>query len=223
MQHDGSARLTFSPTSQLVLPALRNLEGALALRQSEGLEGRHVRASVIRGVAQPLVAGLRALGLDVVRRDGLELLEHMLRRGIVAGATDMADYLETELLDHIFKNIAIFGSPTSVHVALYTADPGEAGSDTNEVSDSGTAYAREQVVTTGSAWTVTGNAVTNLSDVDFGTATANWGTVTHMAITDNALRATGNHFLNGALTTSKTVNNGDSFKFAAGDIDVTFD
>jgi hypothetical protein len=170
-----------------------------------------------------LVVGLRELGLDVVRRDGLELLEHMLKRGVVAGATDMADYLETELLEHIFKNIAIFGSPTTVYCALYTADPGEAGSDTNEVSETATAYAREAVVTTGSAWTLTGNAVTNLSDVDFGTATGNWGTVTHMAITDNALRATGNHYLNGALTASKTVNNGDSFKFAAGDIDVTFD
>ena len=217
MQHDGSARLTFSPTSRLVLPALRNLDEAL--RMDPDMRPRH--ASHI--VTKPLVIGLRALGLDVVRRDGLELLEHMLRRGIVAGATDMTDYLETEVLEQIFKNISIFASPTAVYVALYTADPGEAGSDASEVSDTATAYAREQVITTGTAWTLTGNAVTNLNDVDFGTATANWGTVTHMAITDNALRATGNHFLNGALTVSKTVNNGDSFKFAAGDIDVTFD
>ena len=217
MQHDGSARLTFSPTSRLVLPALRNLDEAL--RVDPDLKPRHA----LHIVTRPLVIGLRALGLDVVRRDGLELLEHMLRRGIVAGATDMSDYLETEVLEHIFKNISIFATPSSVFIALYTADPGEAGSETSEVSDAGTAYARESVGTITTEWTKTANAVENLNDVDFGTATGNWGTVTHMAITDNAVRATGNHYLNGPLTASKTVNNGDSFKFAAGDIDVTFD
>ena len=222
MQHDGSARLTFSLTSQLVQPALRNLEGALAFRQSQGLEGRHVRASLIRGAARPLVVGLRALGLDVVRRDGLELPEHMLRRGIVAGATDMTDYLETEVLEHIFKNTAIFASPTAVFIALYTADPGETGAGTEVANANG--YARESVGTTGTEWTLTANAVTNLSDIDFGAASGgNWGTITHTAITDSATWGGGNHLLNGALTASKVVNDGDSFKFAAGDIDVTFD
>ncbi len=216
MQHDGSARLTFSPTSKLVLPALRSLDDAL--RMDPDLRPRHA----LHIVTRPLVIGLRALGLDVVKRDGLDLLEHMLRRGIVAGATDMTDYLETEVLEHIFKNTAIFATPTAVFIALYTADPGETGAGTEVANANG--YARESVGTTGTEWTLTGNAVTNLGDIDFGAASGgNWGAITHAAIADSATWGGGNHLLNGALTASKTVNDGDSFKFAAGDFDVTFD
>ncbi len=175
-------------------------------------------------VTKPLVAGLRAFGLDVVRRDGLELLEHMLKRGLVAGGVAMADYLEGEVVDHIFRNTTIFASPAGVYIALYTSDPGETGSDAAEVSESGTAYARENVLAAGWSGSPGDGATDNGADVDFGTATgAGFGLLTHIAITDAAARAAGNHYMNGALSATKQVDAGDSFKIATGALDVSFD
>ena len=216
--HAGAARLTISRTNKLIVPALRDLEATLRLDRD--LAPPHA----MQMVTKPLVAGLRVFGLDVVRRDGLELLEHMLKRGLVAGGVDMADYLEGEIVDHIFRNTTIFASPTGVFVALYTADPGETGSDASEVSETGTAYARESVLAAGWSGAAGSSATDNGADVDFGTATgAGFGLLSHVAITDSTTRATGNHYLNGALSGTKQVDAGDSFKFAIGDLDVLFD
>ena len=50
-----------------------------------------------------------------------------------------SNYLETELLDHVFANNA-YTSPSSVYVGLFTTSPAEDGSGT-EVS--GGSYARQ--------------------------------------------------------------------------------
>lgn len=125
----------------------------------------------------------------------------------------LSDYLETNLVNHVLRGTA-FTAPASTWVALFTADDGlEAGTITSEVS--GGSYARVEVGTGG--WSAPTDGVTdNSADVDFGTATANWGTVTHVAIMDAS--TAGNVLWHGALTTSKTVNNGDPFKFPAGDL-----
>lgn len=125
----------------------------------------------------------------------------------------MTDYLENELIDHVLRNAA-YTSPTTVYAALFTAAPGEAGGGT-EVT--GGAYART-AVTFG---VPTAGATDNTADVTFPTATANWGTITDVAIFDAS--TAGNMLLYGALTASKVVNNGDTFKFNTGDLDVTFD
>ena len=126
----------------------------------------------------------------------------------------MTDYLENELIDHVLRNLA-YTSPTTVYAALFTAAPGEAGGGT-EVS--GNAYART-AVTFGAP---TAGATDNTADVTFPTASGgNWGTVTHVAIFDAS--TAGNMLLYGALTASKVVNDGDTFKFNTGDLDVTFD
>lgn len=127
--------------------------------------------------------------------------------------TAMTNYLEDELIDHVLRNLA-YTSPTTVYAALFTAAPGEAGGGT-EVT--GGAYART-AVTFGAP---SAGATDNTADVTFPTATANWGTVTHVAIMDAS--TAGNMLLYGALTASKVVNNGDTFKFNTGDLDVTFD
>ena len=129
---------------------------------------------------------------------------------------ELSNFLENELMDHILRNLA-YTSPTTVYVALFTDDPTDADSGT-EVS--GGSYAREAVGAT-SGWAGSGGATDNAADVDFGTATANWGTVTHTAVMDAA--TAGNMLFHGALTASKTVNNGDSFKFAIGALDVSLD
>jgi hypothetical protein len=130
-----------------------------------------------------------------------------------------SDYLENELLDHILR-AATYTAPSSVWIALHTADNGlEAGTLTGEVS--GGAYARVEVGgASGRTFSAAASGTTdNDQDITFTTATADWGTVTHMSIMDAS--TAGNVLFHGSLTVSKTVNNGDTFKFNAGDLDVT--
>ena len=129
----------------------------------------------------------------------------------------MSDYLEQQILNHIFRNTAIFTPPANVYLALFTAAPSDSGGGT-EVS--GGSYVRKTVSTT-TQWTAPGVAglTDNINLQAFVTATANWGTVTHVAIFDAA--TAGNLLFHGALAASKVVNSGDTFQFAVGDLDVT--
>ena len=125
-----------------------------------------------------------------------------------------SNYLETELLDHVFANNA-YTSPTTVYVSLHTANPDEDGSGT-EVSTSGTAYVRQS-----GAFTVSGNTATTSAAIEYPTATAGYGTVTHIGIWDAS--SAGNMLAYAALTASKTIASGDVFRIPAGDIDITLD
>lgn len=129
------------------------------------------------------------------------------------------DFLENEILDHVLRNEA-YTAPSSVWIALFTADNGlEGGTLTGEVS--GGAYARMEVGgSSGRTFSAAASGTTdNDQDITFVTATADWGTVTHMAIVTAS--TAGSVLFHGQLTLSKTVNNGDTFKFVAGDLDVT--
>lgn len=100
------------------------------------------------------------------------------------------DTFENDLLKLIFNATAIANiadnaasSPaTTLTVALHTADPGEAGTQSsNEISYTG--YARVAVARTTGGWTVTTNSVSPAANIDFGTMTAGTGgTVTHMSV-----------------------------------------
>ena len=128
-----------------------------------------------------------------------------------------SDYLEQAILNHIFRNTAIFTPPANVYLALFTAAPSDSGGGT-EVS--GGSYARKAVSTT-SQWSApgVGGLTDNINAQAFVTATASWGTVTHVGIFDAA--SAGNLLFHGALTVSKTVGSGDTFQFSAGDLDIT--
>jgi len=125
-----------------------------------------------------------------------------------------SNYLETELLDHVFANNA-YTSPATVYVSLHTANPDEDASGT-EVSTSGTGYARQA-----GSFTVSGNTATTSAAVEYATATANYGTVSHVAIWDAS--TAGNMLAYAALTASKTIETGDVFRIPAGDLDITLD
>jgi hypothetical protein len=129
------------------------------------------------------------------------------------------NYLENIVLDHIFRNQA-YTPPTTVYVALCTADPGEAatGASMNEVANSG-GYART-AVTFGAA---SGGQISNSSAVTFPQATASWGTVTHVALVDSATYGSGNVLAYGALTTSRAIQSGDTAQFAIGALTLSLD
>ena len=124
---------------------------------------------------------------------------------------EISNYLENELYDHILRNLA-YTSPTTVYVALYTDDPTDGDSGT-EVT--GGSYARQSVAFGAPA----DGAGDNSSDITFPTASASWGTVTHIGLRDAV--SGGNLLLHSALTASKAVGNGDTFKINAGDLDVS--
>ena len=123
-----------------------------------------------------------------------------------------SNYLETELLDHVFANNA-YTSPTNVYVSLHTANPDEDASGT-EVSGGG--YVRQS-----GSFTVSGNTATTDAAIEYATATADYGTVTHVGIWDAS--SAGNMLAYAALTASKTISTGDVFRIPTGDLDVTLD
>jgi len=126
---------------------------------------------------------------------------------------EFSDYLENKIIDHMLRNQA-YTPPATVYLALFTTATSDAGGGT-EVS--GGAYARQAV----SLSAASGGASENSADITFPTATADWGTVTHVALMD-ALSG-GNMLMHTPLDASKTVNNGDTFKISAGDLDVNVD
>lgn len=126
----------------------------------------------------------------------------------------LSDFLENALLGHSLGKAA-YAMPTGVYVGLYTTATTDAGGGT-EVS--GGAYTRVQVPVA-SLNSASGGSITTNADLTFPTATANWGTITNLAILD-ALTV-GNFLWHGALTASKTVNSGDVFKIVAGNLTLT--
>ena len=122
-----------------------------------------------------------------------------------------SNYLETEILDHVFAGAA-YTAPGTKYLALFTAvADGEAGSVT-EVTGGG--YARQTV-----AFTTSGNTTSNNAAVEFPTATANYGTVTHVGVYDAS--SSGNLMAYAALSSNKTIETGDVFRVPSGDLDIT--
>lgn len=99
---------------------------------------------------------------------------------------------EDDFLNLIFLNSAgstvigggggITGSGTagSVYIALFTADPGETGSITNECSYTG--YTRVAVARSAAGWTVSSGVCTNDAAITFGTDTVGTETASHFGI-----------------------------------------
>lgn len=123
-----------------------------------------------------------------------------------------SNYLETKVLGHVFGGTAYTAAGT-LYLALFTTNPAEDGSGT-EVTGGG--YARQTV-----AFTVTGNTASNTAAVEYPTASANYGTVTHVGVYDASTG--GNLLAYAALTSSKSIETGDVFRVPTGDLDITLD
>lgn len=122
-----------------------------------------------------------------------------------------SDYLENALLDHVLKNTA-YTQPTNLYVGLYTSSPADDDSGT-EVS--GGSYARQ----TASFAAASGGSCSTDATITFPAATANWGTITHVSIHDAS--SAGNLLFHGAVTSSKTIESGDTFQISSGNLTIT--
>lgn len=140
-----------------------------------------------------------------------------------AEAGALSDYLENKLVDYVFRG-QTFTAPTTTYFALATT----AGNDTacgTEVT--GGSYARVAVTSSLANWagtqsagstaasSGTGGTTSNNATITFPAPTASWGSVVEYCVFD-AITA-GNLLFRAALTTGKTINNGDAApSFAAG-------
>ena len=131
-----------------------------------------------------------------------------------------SNYLEDKVLDHVLTATA-YSAPSTRFLALFTNTSGnaaanlEAGTLTDEISASGTAYVRKAATFAAAS---SGTSATNAT-VTFDAATANWGTVTHVAVMDAS--TSGNVLFWGAVTTPKTIETGDTFQVSSGNLTIT--
>lgn len=124
----------------------------------------------------------------------------------------LADYVENEILDHVFKN-ASWSQPGALYIGLSTADPGDDMAGLAEPS--GNNYARVLI----NSWAAAVNGVTsNSAQSQFPQATGAWGNCTHFAIFD-ALSG-GNAICHGALASPFNVVSGNAPTVEIGDIQV---
>lgn len=124
---------------------------------------------------------------------------------------EISNYLEDALINGTIRGTT-YTAPTTVYVGLYTSDPTDANTGT-EVS--GGSYARQSATFAAPS---NGSSASN-ADITFPQATANWGTVGWIGILDAS--TSGNLLYHTALDASKTIETGDIFKIASGNLTVT--
>lgn len=135
----------------------------------------------------------------------------------------LTNYGETKVLDHLF-GATTYTAPATWYIALYTTAPNqETGASGVEVT--GGSYARAAVTnnTTNFPNATAGDPSTksNGTAITFATPSASWGTVVAYALCDAS--TAGNIVATNNLTTSKTINSGDSVSFPIGQLVFTLD
>lgn len=128
-------------------------------------------------------------------------------------AGSYTDYYENNILDGTLGGGTV-NKPATVYVALFTANPTDAGGGT-EVT--GGSYARVAVTNNATNWpAAVAGAKSNGTVITFPTASASWGTVTGVAIMDAV--SAGNMLMWSDLTVAKPVGSGDTFSFPIGQL-----
>lgn len=126
-------------------------------------------------------------------------------------------HLAQALINHVFRGQA-YTSPSSVHLALFVADPTDNNLTANEVV--GSWYGRQPI----SSWTAptgTGVATANSNQIVFSAVTGSPVTVTHWGLYDAA--NSGNLLASGAFSATKVLNVDDILAVNAGDLQLTFE
>jgi hypothetical protein len=134
-----------------------------------------------------------------------------------------SNYLENKLLDHTLRyGSAPYTGASTLYLALFNntssnaATNLEAGTLTDEVTTSSSAYSRKAVTFAAASSGTSASSAT----VTFDTATASWGSITHIAVMDGATAGAGNVLFYGAVTTAKTIDTGDTFQVSSGNLTI---
>lgn len=129
-------------------------------------------------------------------------------------------YSARAVLSHWFRAASVT-KPASVWVALFVADPTDANLTANELPIGVGGYARASVATGDANWAApatsgTDEVTSNANAINFGTASAALGTVTHFGIYDAATG--GNLLYSGPLGIARTIASGDPVTAASGSL-----
>lgn len=132
-----------------------------------------------------------------------------------------SDTTENDVLKAVLKGVdPAWRAGANLYLALYTADPGEAGTAiTNETAY--TNYARQTLVKA-SAWTDNGSSFANAALIQFPQCGASGATLTHVAVVTTSSGA-GQILYSGALNSSLAVANLIQPQFAIGALTITED
>jgi hypothetical protein len=148
----------------------------------------------------------------------------------------LGNTFENDLAKLIFQAVAIANladnaatSPlTSLHVALHTADPGEAGDQTTSEA-AYTGYARVAVARTAGGWAVALNVASNVAEILFPEKTGgSAGPYSHASV-GTASTGAGKILASGAITnnvgtpTPRSISDGTEPRFPAGTLTFTID
>lgn len=133
-----------------------------------------------------------------------------------------SDYAENAIIGHMLRGTAM-AVPSKVYVALFTADPTDAGTGPEVTTAAWPAYARQDAAqggTNASGWTAPSNgACANAKAISFPEYNgASPLTITHFALFDAPTG--GNMLLSKSLNQSKTIDTNDVFSLKAGAIQV---
>lgn len=119
----------------------------------------------------------------------------------------MTSYLENKMLNSL-RGMDIQGFK-SVYVGLFTSNTGDDGSG---VEVSGGSYERIQATFSEPIKSGLFSQISNNTEIDFGIATSNWGLITNAAVFDS--KEGGNMLYHGPLHSNKSIEMGDSLRFA---------
>lgn len=132
-------------------------------------------------------------------------------------AGSFSDYLELELLDHVF-GAASYSAPATLYFALFSVAPSDSGGGTEFSAGN---YARKSVTNNATNFpAAAAGAKSNGTAITFITcASADWGTAVAVGIFD--ADTVGNLLAWADLGTSKEIKVGDTASFAIGELDIT--
>lgn len=133
----------------------------------------------------------------------------------------LSDYTEAAIINALLRGTN-FVAPTvaSLRLALFTADPTDAGNLNEEAT--GTWYSRQPTGTfTAPAPSASSQQSSNVASITFPAVTGSAVTVTHIGIFDAA--TAGNMLFSAPMTSSKTLQVGDVLSFAPGTIVASLD
>jgi len=126
----------------------------------------------------------------------------------------LCNFAENEVLDHILK-VGSYSPPATVYLALFTSDPGEAGSVAGEATYTG--YERA-AITFGPA---SGRSITQSGQVNFPACSGGSSVVTHWGLMLAGTKTVSDMMAYGAFTLQKTVTSGYQPFVATAEVVVT--
>lgn len=126
-------------------------------------------------------------------------------------------YGRKAVLDHMLGRVS-YTFPANVYLALFSDNPTDDGVLTNELSQSG--YARIEISDLLANADLTGGITSNNVEIEFGPAGEDWPEVSYIGIMDSVTIGAGNMIYYGPVTTSRVVNDTDTFLVKVGQLTI---